>query len=279
MKLHFLIVRRVPPVPSPVLLEAYEILRGRGYAVTEEIAEEVIQRPDQLSIEHDLYLLKSHTELSLALAGILYTEGANILNPYQSCSLIQSKIITSRLLRKAGVPAPDSWVTGDFELAHSLLERHPLIVKPHMGHRGAGIHLCKTAEDLNKIPPPHTPMIIQEAINGPGEDLKIYVIGDQVFGVQKPFSETSFSVPGRPVPITNEVIQLSQKVGQVCGLGLYGLDIIESDRGPYVVDVNYFPGYKGVPNAGPMIADYIDEYARGRVALVPPVLPVLFDAI
>ena len=61
MKLHFMIVRRVPPVPSPVLVECYEILRGRGYTVTEDIAEEVIQRPDLAKIEADIYLLKSHT--------------------------------------------------------------------------------------------------------------------------------------------------------------------------------------------------------------------------
>ncbi len=271
MKLHFMIVRRVPPVPSPVLVEAYEILRGRGYTVTEDIAEEVIQRSDLMQVDADVYLLKSHTELSLALAGILYTQGANILNPYQSCSLIQSKIITSKLLRKAEIPAPDSWVTSDLSQAKSLLEKHPLIIKPHMGHRGAGVHLCKTPEDIDKIPPPTTPVIIQEAIPGPGEDLKIYVVGDQVYGVKKAFSETSFAVAGRHTPITDEVRQISQKVGQVCGLGLYGLDIIESDRGPYVVDVNYFPGYKGVPNAAGMIADYIDDYAQGKVTLTPPV--------
>ncbi|MCI0336217.1 MAG: ATP-grasp domain-containing protein [Acidobacteria bacterium] len=271
MKLHFMIVRRVPPVPSPVLVEAYDILRGRGHIVTEDIAEEILQRPDLLQIEADIYILKSHTELSLALAGILHTQGANILNPYISCSMIQSKIITSKLLRKAGVPAPDSWVTGDLGMARSLLERHPLIIKPHMGHRGAGVHLCRRAEDIDKIPPPATPMIVQEAIPGPGEDLKIYVVGDQVFGVKKEFSETSFTVAGRHEPITDEVRQISQKVGQVCGLGLYGLDIIESDRGPYVVDVNYFPGYKGVPNAAGMIADYIDDYARGKITLTPPV--------
>ena len=97
-------------MPSPVLVECYEILRGRGYTVTEDIAEEVIQRPDLAKIEADIYLLKSHTELSLALAGVLFTQGANMLNPYQSCSLIQSKIITSKLLRQAGIPAPDSCV-------------------------------------------------------------------------------------------------------------------------------------------------------------------------
>ena len=62
----------------------------------------------------------------------------------------------------------------------------------------------------------------------------------------------------------------SLRAGRVCGLGLYGLDIIESPRGPFVVDLNYFPGYKGVPNAAPMIADYIDAYAKGDVTLRPP---------
>jgi ribosomal protein S6--L-glutamate ligase len=271
MKLHFMIVRRVPPVPSPVLVDCYEILRGRGYIVTEDIAEEVIQRSDLMKVDADIYLLKSHTELSLALAGILYTQGANILNPYQSCSLIQSKIITSKLLRQAGIPAPDSWVTDDLSLAKPLLEKHPLIIKPHMGHRGAGVHLCRTPEDIDKIPQPKTPMIIQEAIPGPGEDLKIYCVGNQVQGVRKQFSESSFSVAGRHGEITEEVRKISQRVGEVCGLGLYGLDIIESDRGPYVVDVNYFPGYKGVPNAAGMIADYIDDYAKGKATLTPPV--------
>jgi hypothetical protein len=51
------------------------------------------------------------------------------------------------------------------------------------------------------------------------------------------------------------------------GLGLFGLDVIESDDGPFVVDVNYFPGYKGVPDAGALIADYIDAYAQGLIEL------------
>jgi ribosomal protein S6--L-glutamate ligase len=144
-----------------------------------------------------------------------------------------------------------------------------LIVKPHLGHRGAGIHMVRNPDDLEKIPPPTTPLIIQEFIEGTGEDLKIYVVGGEVFGVSKPFSESSFTVPGRPVPITEEVRQLSLRVGKICGLGLYGLDIIESPRGPFVVDVNFFPGYKGVPDIAPLIADYIDGYAQGRHTLNP----------
>jgi ribosomal protein S6--L-glutamate ligase len=270
MKLYFMVVRRVPPVPSPVLLEAYEILRGRGYEVAESIAEEALVRPDTLEVAADLYLLKSHTELSLSLAGALATQGARLLNPYASCALTQNKIIVSRLLRAAGVPAPRSWVTGDLGLARQLLEETPLIVKPYMGHRGAGINLVRDPGELDRVPPPQDPVIIQEYIPGKGEDLKIYVVGDQVFGVQKPFSETSFAVPGRPVPVSEEVRRIALRCGEVCGLGLYGLDIIESPRGPFVVDVNYFPGYKGVPDVAPLIADYIDGYARGRVTLKSP---------
>jgi ribosomal protein S6--L-glutamate ligase len=260
----------VPPVPSPVLLEAYDILRGRGYAIEESIAEEILVRPDQLPRAHDLYVLKSHTELSLSLAGVLYTQGAQMLNPYRSCALTQNKLVVSRLLRAAGVPAPRAWATADLSLVRHVVEETPLIIKPYMGHRGAGLHLVRRPEELAAISLPDVPVIIQEYIEGSGEDLKIYVVGDQVHGVQKPFSERSFAVPGRPVPISEEVRQIALRCGQACGLGLYGLDIIESPRGPFVVDVNYFPGYKGVPGAAGMIADYIDGYARGRIRLEPP---------
>ena len=63
---------------------------------------------------------------------------------------------------------------------------------------------------------------------------------------------------------------MALKTGEACGLALFGLDIIESPRGPYVVDVNYFPGYKGVPDVAPLIADCIDDYAQGRFTLTPP---------
>lgn len=269
MKLYFMVVRRVPPVPSPVLVEAYDILRGRGYEIDEGIAEEMLVRPDLMTVSHDLYILKSHTELSLSLAGVLYSQGARMLNPFPSCYLTQNKIVVSRLLEMADVPAPRSWATGDPALLRSLAEEMTLIIKPHLGHRGAGISFVREPKDLEKIPPFTSPMIIQEFIEGTGEDLKIYVVGDQVFGVSKPFSESSFTVPGRPVPISEEVRQLSLRVGKICGLGLYGLDIIESPRGPFVVDVNFFPGYKGVPDVAPLIADYIDGYAQGRFSLDP----------
>lgn len=275
MRLCFLLVRRVPPVPSPVLVEVFAILSRRGFEVETGIAEETVTRAEELRPMHDLYLLKSHTELSLSLAGVLDAQGAKMLNPYESCASTQNKIVASRRLRWAGVPTPRSWVTGDLRLLAELVEGGPLIVKPYRGHRGAGIHVVRDRDGLAALRRTDDPMLVQEHLAGTGEDLKVYVVGDQVFAVRKPFSPSSFTVPGRPTPVGAELRDIALRCGTALGLGLYGLDVLESPRGPVVVDVNYFPGYKGVPDIAPVIAEYIEGYALGRWTLE---LPVVSDA-
>lgn len=275
MKLYFMLVRRVPPVSSPVLLEAFDILTQRGFQIDTGIAEEMLLRSDDLSVEHDLYLLKSHTELSLSLAGVLHDQGARFLNPYPSSVAAQDKIIASRRLREAGIPAPNSWVTGDLTLLRSEVEAHPLIIKPYRGHRGAGIHIVHNPDELATVPAPVSPMLVHEYIRGSGEDLKVYVVGEEVFAVRKPFSAISFSQPGQPCSVSAEVREIALRCGQAFGLGLYGLDVIESPNGPTVVDLNFFPGYKGVPNAAYFIANYIEDYAHGLRSLDLPLLSVI----
>ena len=117
-------------------------------------------------------------------------------------------------------------------------------------------------------------MLVQQFIAGTGEDLKVYVVGEKVFAVRKPFSATSFGVPGVPCAVSSLVRDIALRCGRAFGLGLYGVDIIESAAGPVVVDLNYFPGYKGVPDAAALIAGYIEDYACGRTTL-PDTLPAL----
>ncbi|MFQ5553909.1 MAG: RimK family alpha-L-glutamate ligase [Acidimicrobiia bacterium] len=266
-RIHYLLARRVPPVPSPVLVAANAILERRGYRVTGWIAEETLIRPDELEPRHDLYLLKSHTELSLSLAGVLHSQGARVLNPYPACASAQDKLRTSRRLAAAGVPVPRSWTTSDLSLLSEALDETPLIVKPHNGHRGAGITIVRDRAQLAAMPAPSSPVIVQEYIPGPGHDLKVYVVGEEVFAVRKPFSESSFTQPGVPVPVTEDVRRVALRCGRAAGLGLYGIDVIESADGPVVVDLNHFPGYKGVADVAPLIAEYVDAYASGAVEL------------
>jgi ribosomal protein S6--L-glutamate ligase len=270
VRIFFLLARRVPPVPSPVLVEACALLQDRGFDIESAIVDELVLRPDRLVARHDLYVLKSHTELSLSVAGVLAGMGARLLNPYLSCLATQDKIVASRRLRAAGVPTPRTWITGDLSLLRRLVEEQPLVLKPHRGHRGVGIAVVRTSAELAAVPTPETPLLVQELIEGDGEDVKVYVVGDHVFAVRKPFSAMSFTQPGTPSAVSPELRDISIACGRALGLGLYGLDVIQSAVGPVVVDVNTFPGYKGVPGAAPLIADYIEAYAHERVGLVPP---------
>jgi ribosomal protein S6--L-glutamate ligase len=178
-----------------------------------------------------------------------------------------NKIVVARVLRAAGIPVPATWALGEASELGRVGNRGPLVVKPYDGHRGAGVRVVRDVSELAAAVAerPDGPLLVQEHVPGTGEDLKVYVIGDLVFAVRKPFSSTSFSVPGRPVTVTDDVREIALGCGAALGLGLYGLDVIESPGGPVVVDVNYFPGYKGVPGAAPLLADYVEAYAHGAV--------------
>jgi ribosomal protein S6--L-glutamate ligase len=107
-RIHFLLVRRTPPGLGPVLAEVYERLLAQGAAIDDHIPEDQLLSCEELVVRHDLYVLKSHTELALSTAGTLCALGARLLNPHQSCLFTQDKITTTKLLCDAGVPVPYS---------------------------------------------------------------------------------------------------------------------------------------------------------------------------
>ncbi len=266
MRIAFLLTRRVPPVPSPVLLEVFALLERWGHTVEAGIPEEHIDRIDVLTPSADLYVLKSHTELALSVAGLLHDRGAALLNAYAGCLAAQDKITAVRRLSAAGVPVPATWV-GDLGLAASLLRDGPLVVKPHRGHRGVGVRTVRAPAQLAALAPSATPVVIQRHVPGSGEDLKVYVAADEVFAVRKPFADDSFTRAGRQVPVSPTVREIAMRTRDAFGLDLFGFDLIESPDGPVVVDLNYFPGYKGVHDVAPRIARVVAAYATAGAAV------------
>jgi ribosomal protein S6--L-glutamate ligase len=266
MRFQFLLARRNPPLPSEIVVSASSVLERRGHRVEGVIAEEALLRSDLLVGGRDLHLLKSYTDLSLALAGILHARAARVANPWPSCVAARNKILCSQVLADAGIPAPRTWVTGDLETLRPLVRETPLVVKAFMGWRGQGVAMVRSEADLDALPPLDGAVVVQELLDGPGEDLRVYVAGERMFATRKPFSATSYAIPGRPATISSEIGSIALRVGKAFGLGLYGMDFIESPAGPRVVDVNYFPGYKGCPGAAEAVADWIEGYAAGRIA-------------
>jgi ribosomal protein S6--L-glutamate ligase len=258
---------------NPAIAEVLAGLRSEGFKVDVGVAEELLTQPDRLNIEYDLYVIKSNTELSLSLAGVLDSKGARMINSYLSCVTAKDKIVTSNLLRASGIPVPSSWVTGRLDLMRDVVKKTSLVIKPYRGHRGGGVRLVKSWAELSAIPEPRSPVLIQEYVAGGGDDLKVYVVGKEVFGVHKqspslsssPQAEAA-SQPGRPCPVDDEVRDIAIRCGEALGLSIYGLDILETAGGLRVVDVNAFPSFRGVIGAAPRITDYITACAAGRIA-------------
>jgi ribosomal protein S6--L-glutamate ligase len=253
----FLMERGTPPRRNPVMAEAFEMLEARQVQVWVRFPETELLRLNDLKPDADVYVLKSDTELALSLALSLEQLGARVLNRASASLLAKDKILAAATLARAGLPAPRSVAAAQpAQLASRLTE--PLILKPHRGYHGAGVAVATTPDDLPE--PEAYPEVVfaQEYLGRARLDLKVFVIGDEVFGVRKAFAGDSFLRTGEPTELRPEIEDIARRCGQAFGLELYGLDVAEDpERGPRIIDVNAFPGYRGVPDAAREIADYI----------------------
>jgi ribosomal protein S6--L-glutamate ligase len=254
--------------------EVIQLLQDWGVTVDTLYPEEQIIDLAQVRVEHDLYVLKSGTDLALSLAGALHANGATILNPYPISEILRDKIISTRVLQAAGIPTPDTFVTGQPKQLAPLLKRGPLVVKPYRGSEGRGVQVVHSVNELADITTNEDLVFAQRFHEPDGRDRKIYVIGGQVFGVMRVWPARTYEQKiGEPFTITPEIHEIALRCGRAFGLEVYGLDIVESDGRPYVVDVSSFPGFKGVPDAALRLADYI--YTTGqRVMSGAPLMPM-----
>lgn len=263
MKLGIVITRHPATRISPIMPEMVRLLQEWGVDVRVIHPEGQLTDVAAVADECDLYVLKSGTELALSLAGALHAMGATILNPYPVAVACRDKIVTTRILQAAGVPTPQTWVTGDPRSLEPLLGSGGLVVKPHRGSQGRGVQVVTRAAELQELPVELGTVLAQRHHPSDGRDRKIYCIGDQVFGVKRVWPVRSYGDKvGEPFTVSDELRQIALTCGRAFGLELYGLDVVVSEGRPYVVDVSSFPGFKGVPDAALRLADYV--YAAGH---------------
>jgi len=245
------------PLPDDLIDELLLL----GHKVDVGFADDFLLPTCDIKNQYDLYLMKAHDDLWLSVAAILHSDGAWMVNSYPSSIAAENKIVAAHRLETSGIPVPKTWITTNLNNLRRQVAVHPVLIKPHIGGMGRSslIKRIDNERDLASVIPPCETYIIQAYVPGPVEDLKVYVIGDAVFSLRKKFAPRNFSQPGKLCHLTSEVKSIAQKCRHAFGLDLFGLDIIESESGPVVVDINYFPSYNGVPDAGTLLAAYIDQ--------------------
>lgn len=270
MRIALILVRHPVERESPIMPEVARLLSERGVDVDRLYPDEEAADLGRVRVQHDLYVLKSGTETALSLAGALDACGASILNPYPVAAACRDKVVTTQLLRAGGVPLPDSSVAARAEQLEPLLEQGPLVVKPSRGSQGRGVRIVRTAAELAEVEAGGPPLLAQRYMEPKGRDRKLYRIGERVFGVKRSWPARTYEDKlGEPFAVSEELREIVWRCGTALGIDLYGVDVIESDR-PYVVDMSSFPGFKGVPDAAALLAEYIYEAGRRALEGVAP---------
>ena len=262
MKIAILTTGTGPSRKGSVVDEIARLLSEKGIEVEAVWPEAAAADVFRLSPAHDLYVLKSSSEVALSYARVLHTAGARILNPYPAVALMKDKIAATKVMQAAGAPIPEAYFAAAAGQLAPFLDAGPLVVKPFWaGSKGRGVQIVRSVGELNGLATDEggEGIVFAQRYHEPdGRDHKIYCIGDQVFGVKRVWpAQTLEDKLGEPFAVTPQMREITLQCGAAFDVDLFGIDIIFSGGAPYVVDINSFPGFKGVPDAARLLAEYI----------------------
>lgn len=206
--------------------------------------------------------------------------GAFCLNHSISLTVSRDKLKSLQLLRKKGIPMPTTGFANSPQNTKDLIKMvggAPLVVKLLEGTQGMGVVLAETqnaAESvINAFKSLKANILVQEYIKeSKGKDLRCFVIDNKVVGSIERIaaSENEFRanihLGGKALltKISAEERKLAVKSAKALGLKVAGVDILRSNDGPKILEVNSSPGLEGIEGAtgkdiASMMIDCIEE--------------------
>ena len=218
----------------------------------------------------DLYLLKSHAPQALALAHSLEEHGARVVNSWASSIACQDRALMTQRMNEAHLPWPNTW---SFTTLHEALTQPtqltalplPLIVKSSYSHRGDLVAKVNSLAELQALSPQwdEEPIILQEFAAGDGWDIKLWVIDQHIYAARRRTPlDPQAPKEDHPIPpekLPADWLHITREIGRVFNLRLYGVDLLLTTHGPVIVDVNSFPGFRGVPQADSALVTLVEQ--------------------
>jgi ribosomal protein S6--L-glutamate ligase len=223
----------------------------------------------------DLYLLKSHAPQALELAHSLEQQGVLVVNSWWSSLACQDRVLMTHRMREAQLPWPSTqhFATLEHLLAqprifHTLA--FPLIIKSQYSHRGDLVAKVDTLEELLALSAQWSkePVILQQFAESDGWDIKLWVIDQEIFAARRrtPLDAHAAKedIPFQAGELPAEWQRITLEIGRVFNLRLYGVDLLMTRQGPTIVDINAFPGFRGVPGAVTALVNLVQRLLAER---------------
>jgi ribosomal protein S6--L-glutamate ligase len=209
-------------------------------------------------------------------------EMMKIFTAVESQALVRSrdKLRSLQILARAGIGIPKTAFASspkekDIDNVIESVGGAPCVVKLLEGTQGIGVILAENQKAAKSVLEAFMKlkanMLVQEFIKeAGGADIRVFVVDGQVVGAMKrQAKEGEFRSnlhrggSAKVIQLTAEERATAIKSVKKLGLGIAGVDLLQSSRGPLVMEVNSSPGLEGIEGAtGVDIAGKIIEYVE-----------------
>jgi len=192
----------------------------------------------------------------------------------------RDKLRAIQLLARAGVGIPKTVFTRNTADIDGLIDEMgelPVVIKLASGTHGNGVVLAETKKAAKSVMQAFyvmdddgTNILLQEFVKeSAGQDIRAFVVGGKVVasmkrqGLDDDFrSNLHQGGEGSPVKLSEEERKTVQKAAKAMNLPICGVDIMRSNRGPLVLEVNSSPGFGIEKVTGHNVAEKIIEYVE-----------------
>lgn len=200
------------------------------------------------------------------LAVVRQFEAKDIVTTASSRAIARSrdKLHSLQIMGDSDLPIPNTTVVNTPEEIWNAIDIAgglPVIIKVIRGTQGRGVFLATeshTVESiLHSIRGVKEQMLIQEFIKeARGTDIRVIVVGNRcVASMQRTAAAGEFRSnlhrggTASPIKLDRDTRILASRAAQVHGLGVAGVDLVLSKRGPLLLEVNSSPGLEGIERA------------------------------
>lgn len=210
-------------------------------------------------------------------------EMMNVFSAVSSSGIIHSrdKLRCLQVLSREGLGLPKTVFTNYSKNVEHVVQSAggaPVVLKLLEGTQGLGVVLAENQNAAQSVLEAFNGLkarvIVQEFIKeAKGADIRAFVVDGEVVGAMKRQgkpgefrSNLHRGGSSRIIELTEEEKDTAIRAASAVGLGIAGVDLLQSERGPLVLEVNSSPGLQGIEaTTGKDLADMIIQYLEKNI--------------
>ena len=238
-----------------------------------------------------------HSITKHGVAVLRHLEQLDVWTANTSQGILQSrdKLHSSQILARNRIPTPRTAYVRDMKDIQRAIEAVgglPVVVKVTQGTQGQGVFLRHTIHETTNLVQgllvTGKAVLIQEYVaESHGKDIRALVVGGKVVACMRRKARgrefrSNYHLNGtvEKVDISEEYAEVACRAARVLGLNVAGVDLLEGNDGPLVLEVNSSPGLEGIEKAsGVNVAGAIIDYVIAESISVKSMLTKLLKTI